>query len=271
MGEFPPGPTADQPCDISTIFETFRARIVTRSKIPGYLLEDILGERPRSRRNPDGWPNRAIDYSGTELNSDFECQNADFRFSIAKPANGRAFGDLKYGLANRRCAPDTPTKLPTWDHIGQLGIRIRRNNRNFAFFEAGHEAAYKNPPHPDRAKLFAVSLRTPTDNRRCGFLQRTLLSGDAADVFHNNIPPWIFAVIMIIFFGFPVVIYFDDYGCPTPEPSWAYGYFGKFAHYWAYSSKGTDGVGPPSYMPWAEWGIPIARIGHAPTIRDVGF
>ena len=148
MGEFPPGPTADQPCDISTIFETFRARIVTRSKIPGYLLEDILGERPRSRRNPDGWPNRAIDYSGTVLNSDFECQNADFRFSIAKPANGRAFGDLKYGLANRRCAPDTPTKLPTWDHIGQLGIRIRRNNRNFAFFEAGHEAAYKNPPPP---------------------------------------------------------------------------------------------------------------------------
>ena len=71
--------------------------------------------------------------------------------------------------------------------------------------------------NPDRAKLCAVALRNPADNRRFGLLPRALLYGAVAAVLHYNIFSRILAVINDIFPGFPAANYFDDYGFPLPE------------------------------------------------------
>ena len=84
--------------------------------------------------------------SGNILNADVEGVNVDFRFAIAQPDKTWTCDDLKYGLVNRRCAADTPSKLPTGGHIGHIFLRIRHPGRPWPFFKEDHKADYKNYP-----------------------------------------------------------------------------------------------------------------------------
>ena len=141
--------------------------------------------------------------------------NVAFRFAVVQPDKTRACDDLKYGLVNRCCTTDTPIKLPTWDHIGKLCLRIRHTDRPWGFPKADHRAAYKNLPiKPDHAKLCLAAIRCTTGLRWYVFLPRALLFGALAAVLRYNISSRIVALIMTSLFGLPVVIYFDDVGCP---------------------------------------------------------
>ena len=126
----------------------------------------------------------------------------------------RACGDLKYGLVNPCCANRTPTKLPTWDHIVQMGLDCADTDRDWSFFKADRSAAYKTLPlAPDSAKLCLVTLRNPTDSKWYGFWPRTLLFGAVAAVLHYNCFSRIIEIWANRLFGLPVVNYFDDMGC----------------------------------------------------------
>ena len=146
-GEFPADPKVKCPGDISTIFDTCRSRFVTRARNSGYKYADSLWQEALAQVNA-GWldPPCPFNESGTIINADVEGANVAFRFAVVRPDKIRACGDLKYGLVSRCCAADTPIMLPTWDHIGQLCLRIRHTDRPWAFFKADHKAAYKNSP-----------------------------------------------------------------------------------------------------------------------------
>ena len=72
---------------------------------------------------------------------------AAFRFAVDQGGKIRACDDLKYSTTNQYCATKTPTKLPTWDHIGQMALEVNSTDRPWAFIKTDHEAAYKQSPH----------------------------------------------------------------------------------------------------------------------------
>ena len=173
------------------------------------LWDEALGQcqkgwlSPPVPRDSDGRP---VGFSGPANNA--------FLFPAIQVGKIRACGDLKYGLVNPRCADRTPIKLPTWGHIGQMCLDCADADRELPFSKSDHAAAYKNMPlGPDSAKLFLVTLRNPTDSKRCGFWSRTLLFGAVAAVLRYNCFPRIIAVLANRLFGLPMVNYFDDLGC----------------------------------------------------------
>ena len=96
-------------------------------------------------------------------------------------------------------------------------LDIRHTNGGWPFFTADHASGYKNSPvDPTDAQYCIAALRAPKDNRRYGFLPRALLFGAVSAVLHYNCSQRIISVLANKLFGFPVVNYFDDYGCPRP-------------------------------------------------------
>ena len=110
-----PAPEVKDPDEVSTIFETCRSRFGTRAQISGCKFADLHWADAMTLV-ASGWLAQPCPFgqSGAILNADSESVNVDFRLSAVQPYKTRTCGDLKYGLANRRCVMDTPTKLPTW-------------------------------------------------------------------------------------------------------------------------------------------------------------
>ena len=77
-------------------------------------------------------------------------------------------------------------------------------DRDLDFFKADHEADYKQlPMDVAHSKLAAIALRSPLDNRRYGFVIRTMVFGDVDDVLHYNVFPRLISEIPTHLFGTP--------------------------------------------------------------------
>ena len=78
--------------------------------------------------------------------------------------------------------------------------------------KADRKAAYKQLPidAADHA-LTVIALRFPKDNKRYGFVTRTLAFGAAAAVFRYNVFSRSASALANRVFGIPTVLFFDDF------------------------------------------------------------
>ena len=218
-GLFPAGKKFRTACGETSPWVDAADRFLARSGQAGSnrateLWEESIGQVEKGRLTP---PN-PLATSGGILFCDGRAVNAAFRFPVAQMDKVRACDDLKYGEVNPACDTRTPITLPNWGHIGRICLDVADSERKWPFFTADHSAAYKNLPlDPGQADACVVTLRLPTDGGRYGFFPRTLLFGETAAVLHYNGFSRIVAVFANIFFGLPVVSYFDDFGSLLPS------------------------------------------------------
>ena len=104
--------------------------------------------------------------------------NIAFRFGVEQGSKLRACDDLRYARTNLASIVETPIKLVNWDHVVGLSNILNASDRDWSFFKADHEAAYKQLPlKASNAKLAVVALRSPIDQRWYGFVRRTMVFG----------------------------------------------------------------------------------------------
>ena len=87
-----------------------------------------------------------------------------------------------------------------------------RGKAGTGMVKADHEAAYKQLPiDPADQALTIIALRCPPDNKRYGFVTRTLVSGAAAAVLRYNVFSRAASALVCRVFGIPMVCFFDDF------------------------------------------------------------
>ena len=90
--------------------------------------------------------------------------------------------------------------------------------RNWAFFKADRESAYKQfPMDSQRAELSVIDLLSPTDKRWYGFIIRAMLFGAVAAVLRYNFFSRMISGIPAQLFGPPLLCFFDDFGPIAPD------------------------------------------------------
>lgn len=179
------------PADMGAIWSDVEERFCARSRCSGFPKYDHLrGEA--SDQVSSGWlsPPLPLSPSVRFLSQPDMRINAAFRFPVLQLDKIRACDDLKYGRVYHCAADVTPIKLPTWDHISQMFLKVAGSATDWPFFKADRDSAYKNLPlNPDQSHLAVVTLRSPDDDLRYGFAPRTLLFGASAAVQHYNCFP----------------------------------------------------------------------------------
>ena len=144
--------------------------------------------------------------------------NIAFRFGVDQADKLRACGDLRRNTANLYCTVWTPIKLPTWDRLSQLCLNIRTSDREWAFFKADRQAAYKKLPlAPEHQRLAMVALRDPVTDEWKASPPKALLFGATSAVLHYNCFPRLLAALVNMTFGITISGYFDDFGALAPE------------------------------------------------------
>ena len=132
--------------------------------------------------------------------------NIAFRFGAQQADKLRACDDLRYAMTNLACSVVTPTKLASWDHLSELCRTVAHAKRDWHFFKADHEAAYKQLPLEwEQSNLAAIALRNPANGRWYGFMSRTLMFGAVSAVLHYNILSRILSELACKIFGIPML------------------------------------------------------------------
>ena len=141
-----------------------------------------------------------------------------FRFGVAQGSKLRACDDLRYARTNLACVVETPIKLVNWDHVAELPNALNANGRDWSFFKADHEAAYKQLPLKDsHAKLGVVALRSPIGQSWYGLVSRAMVFGAVAAVLHfYNVFSRLIAELFTQLFGIPLLVFFGDFGDIAP-------------------------------------------------------
>ena len=143
--------------------------------------------------------------------------NVAFMFGVEQGEKLRACDDLRHARKNLACVLGTPINLANWDHVAQLSNLVNAGSRDWAFFKADHEAAYKQLPlDAEKAKLAVAALRSPVDNRRYCFISRTMVFGAVAEVLRYNVSPSLISELFTQLFGIPLLVFFGDFGAITP-------------------------------------------------------
>ena len=143
--------------------------------------------------------------------------NVAFRFGVEQGAELRARGELRYSMTNIDCVVRTPVKLVSWDHLAVISRLAVSGCRDWRFFKANREAAYKQlPMGGDHAALAAISLRLPTKNARYGFLGGTLMFGAVSAVLRYNLFARLLCELFSQRFGGPINSYLYDFGALVP-------------------------------------------------------
>ena len=201
------------------LWDNAQKRFLERSAHAGFANAEALWAEACEQVRM-GWLGAPIpiDLSGNVATFEEGKTNIAFRFGVAQGDKLRACDDLRHNCVNLHCTVWTPIKLPTWDHISQMCLRVRRTKRRWAFFKADHEAAYKQLPlAPDQAKLALVALKNPTSGKWMAFPPKALLFGAEAAVLHYNCFSRLISVIFNKTFGIPLLAYFDDFGALAPK------------------------------------------------------
>ena len=90
-----------------------------------------------------------------------------FRFGVEQADKLRAFDDPIHNWANIACAVWTPITLPTWDHIAQSALDIRKRRLDWGFpKKIAHQPTKIPPLRPGRAHLAFVALQSPAEVQR---------------------------------------------------------------------------------------------------------
>ena len=112
---------------------------------------------------------------------------------------------------------ETPIKLVSWGHLAELSNLVNSGRRDWAFFKADHDAAYKQLPTEARhSQLAVIALRSPSDKRGYGSIIRAMVFGAVADVLHYNVLSRKISEIPTQLFGAPLRCFFDDFGAMVP-------------------------------------------------------
>ena len=95
--------------------------------------------------------------------------NIAFRFGVDQGAKIRACDDLRHARTNLACVVGAPIKLVRWGPLFELSDLANRDDRDWRFCKADHEASYKQLPLLwEHAVLSAIALRSPVDKRWYG-------------------------------------------------------------------------------------------------------
>ena len=144
--------------------------------------------------------------------------NIAFRFGVEQGSKLRACDDLRRSRTNFPCVVETPIKLARWDHLAELTNLVNDGSRDWVFFIADHEAAYKQLPLDySHAKLAVIALRSPHDGRWYGFLSRTLMFGAIAAVLRYNVFSRLLSELVSKLLVIPLLCFFDDFGSVVPK------------------------------------------------------
>ena len=142
--------------------------------------------------------------------------NIAFRLGVDQGEKLRACGDLRYSRTNLSCVVETPIKLVRWGRLSELSNVVNNQAKDWSFFKADHEAAYKKLPLGYfHAKLAVAALRSPGDNQRYGFISRTMMFGAVAAVLHYNVFSRLLSELVSQLLGIPLLCFFDDFGSIT--------------------------------------------------------
>ena len=166
-----------------------------------------------------GWLNRPFPLS--QEASPYRLSNPElniaFRFGVEQGEKLRACDDLRYSRTNLSCVVETPIKLVSWDHLAELSHMVNDHSRDWSFFKADHEAAYKQLPlEHSHAELAVIALRSPVDGMWYGFISRTMMFGAIAAVLHYNVFSRLLSEIVSKLLGIPLLCFFDDFGSIIP-------------------------------------------------------
>ena len=176
--------------------------------LPRSRISASSGARFRERAPNSGWGNAAglwadsmfqhekgrlsppypIGESGrpTDLHSDGF--NIAFRLGGEQSDNLRACDDLNHSLANAACRVRTPIELVPRGNVSQLCRSYATDGREWALFNADHEAAYKQLPLDPADQPYAIiALRNPVAGRWHGFRSMTLMFGSVAAVLQYDV------------------------------------------------------------------------------------
>ena len=116
----------------------------------------------------------------------------------------RAFGDLRFSKTNLSFVVATPIKLPSRGHLVEISNIGYAGRRDWPFPKSDHEASYRKISlDPLHAKLSAISMRPPTDDRWYGLFSRTMVFGAVAAVLHYNVFSRMVAELHTNLFGAP--------------------------------------------------------------------
>ena len=201
------------------IFNTNEARFHDRSLKSGNKNAPTLWSEALEQCGK-GWLTRPFPLSTT--NEPFVLNNPKlnvaFRFGVEQGSKLRACDDLRHSRTNLSCIVETPIKLVSWDHLAELANLVNDRSREWSFFKADREAAYKQLPLDYRhAKLAAIVLKSPEDGRWYGFFSRTLMFGAIAAVLHYNVFSRLLSELVSKLLGIPLLCFFDDFGALIPR------------------------------------------------------
>ena len=194
-------------------------RFSTRSKHSGCLhSRELWGDAFKQVKL--GWLGAPlpIDIAGNVLTYAHGSNNIAFRFGAGHADELRAFGDLKNNHVNLYCSVWAPIKLPTWGHITQMCLGNKSGHREWSFFKADREDAYKQlPMGPMRRNLGMVSFRNPVAGEWVAFPPKELLFGEVSEALHYNCFARLLSVLFSRIFGIPLIGYFDGPGALVPS------------------------------------------------------
>ena len=110
-------------------------------------------------------------------------------------------------------------------------LDIKGDIREWSFFKADREAAYKQlPMGPVHHNLATVAIRNPDTGEWAAFPPKALLFGAVAAVLHYNCFSRILSALFNKIFGVPMIGYFGDFGALVPSKLapldlWTFGRF----------------------------------------------
>ena len=180
-----------KPEPISKLFNSNRTRFADRASKSGFKNASALWAEALQQCEK-GWLTQPFPLCDSK--DSFVLQNPKlniaFRFGVEQGAKLRACDDLRHSRTNLSCVVETPIKLVSWDHLAELTNLVNDGSRDWGFFKADHEAAYKQLPLDySHANLAVIALRSPTNGLWYGFLSRTLMFGAIAAALRYNVFP----------------------------------------------------------------------------------
>ena len=190
---------------LSKIRNTNNSRFSDRARKSGYKNAKALWSEAMGRCEK-GWLN--LPFPLCSANRPFVMNNPElriaFRFGVGQSLKLRGCDDLRHSRTNLACVVETPIKLVSWDHLAELTHFVNTGSRDWGFFKADHEAAYKQLPLDfPHAKLAVVPLRSPTDGLCYGFVSRTMMFGAIAAALHYNVFSRLLSELVSKLWAFP--------------------------------------------------------------------
>ena len=203
---------------ITKLFNTNESRFSDRANKSGFKNCKLLWSEAEVQCNK-GWLCKPFPLCSE--GSSFRLSNPDlniaFRFGVEQGSKLRACDDLRHSRTNLSFVVETPIKLVRWDHLAELTHRVNDGSREWGFFKADHEAAYKQLPlDSSHAKLAVVAMRSPVGHKWYGFISRTMMFGAIAAVLHYNVFSRLLSEIVSKLLGIPLLCFFDDFGAVIP-------------------------------------------------------